>query len=182
MYICLTAHGAWCAFGQQSAKSARRDGMSAISLFSSTNEINRAARLDEESYSAVFGSVTVDFTRTPLEPGRYTVNALAMFGSVELIFPEDVDVRLSAMALFGSSHSKDARGVGQVAGLVEVTVEGLAAFGSIDVRRVPSRHHAEQGEAAGEIADEPRALTDSQYDAPTAAASPAYEGETRKIG
>ena len=54
--------------------------MSSMSLFSGIDHINTHTRLENESFTAIFGSITVDLTRQRLAPGDHTISAFAMFG------------------------------------------------------------------------------------------------------
>lgn len=59
---------------------------------------------------ASFGSAKLDFTQALLAPGVTELRAFAVFGSVELWVPADLEVELDASALFGSVERKDAGG------------------------------------------------------------------------
>lgn len=143
--------------------------MGAFSLFSSVSQKHYAERLEGESYTAMFGSTKIDFTQRPLAAGSHSVSVLAMFGSVTLVFPSDVDVRLEAIPLFGSASLRDE--TPPPLGAPQVTVQGLIMFGDLTVRRVPA------GLLEAQVAELP-AL--EQYDRP--ADEPyAYEGETQRL-
>lgn len=147
--------------------------MSAFGLFSGVHQINRAARLEDESFTAVFGNVEVDFTHQELAPGDHTVSTAALFGSVKLIFPAEVDVRLEGTQIFGSSTLHDEAGAGGVrhGSVARVIVRATALFGSIEVVRTLSDSPRDVGALA-----EPEAYDQSDSE------SRVYEGQTRKIG
>jgi hypothetical protein len=154
--------------------------MSAFALFSSVDQYNQESHLEGKSYVAIFGSVEIDFSRTPLTPGEHSVTVFALFGSVQLVFPAEVEVSLAVVPIFGSADLKDKRmaGADTPRSGVRVQVRGTGLFGSVEVVRSATvsvtpqppyqlggdeRFHPVTGEP---LAEEPRA----------------YEGATRKIG
>jgi hypothetical protein len=116
--------------GDRQAASDSKEGiMSAFGLFSSIDQVNHAARLEGESYMALFGSVSVDFTRERLAPGDHTIAVTALFGSVKLVFPADVEVRTEGLQVFGSSELKDLReGAARAASDTRVTVQATSRW------------------------------------------------------
>lgn len=159
--------------------------MTAFALFSSTNQSNRAENLEGESYTAVFGSVEVDFTRQPLAPGDHMVTTTALFGSVKLVFPADVELHLEVVPIFGSAELKDRRDRDVAVPLsgVRVIVRGAALFGSVEViqRPLTSPPPVVQYQLTGDELFDP--VTGKPIGRDTEGAEPrAYEGVTRKIG
>lgn len=59
---------------------------------------------------AAFGAAKLDFSEALLAPGVTELRILALFGSVELLVPPDLDVELDASALFGTVQRIDSRG------------------------------------------------------------------------
>jgi predicted membrane protein len=147
--------------------------MAALGLFSGVHRVNRAERLEGESYTALFGNVEVDFTHQELAAGDHVLSAAALFGSVKLIFPADVDVRMEGAQIFGSSGLHDELEAGglRAGASARVVVQGTALFGSIEVVR-----------KAAEVPREVRELTVSESDDRPDEGRRVYEGETRKIG
>lgn len=152
--------------------------MSSMGLFSGIEHINTNTRLDNESFTAMFGSITVDLTRQPLAPGDHTLSAFAMFGQVTIRVPANVGLHVDGGALMGDTgyewRTMDNRPLSS-AGIAEVEFEtspvrlritATAIFGSVRIVRVV-------GVQAPETSAE--ALLESS----SSAAS--YEGETRRI-
>jgi Domain of unknown function (DUF1707) len=76
----------------------------------------------------LFGSITLDLRGALLEGDVVNVHALTLFGSLDVIVPEGVEVDLSGLAVFGS---KAARGTGLIrSGSPLVRVSTLVVFGS----------------------------------------------------
>jgi len=57
-----------------------------------------------------FGAAKLDLTQALLAPGVTEFQVLAVFGSVELFIPADLEVELDASALFGSVERRDSTG------------------------------------------------------------------------
>jgi predicted membrane protein len=150
--------------------------MSSMSLFSEIEHINASAHLDNESFTAMFGSITVDLTRQPLAPGDHTISAFAMFGEVTIRVPAHVGLRVDGGALMGETRqewrtadnrllsSADLPEFGFETAPVRLRTTATAIFGSARIVRV-----------AGIQAQELAAETLS----PDITGS--YEGETRRI-
>jgi len=83
---------------------------------------------------ALFGGVDLDLTHAALAEREVTINAFAMFGGVDVIVPEGVEVRVSVIPLFGGTSRPHDKAPAPP-GAPVVTVRGLVMFGGIDVRR-----------------------------------------------
>jgi len=113
---------------------------------------------EELRVRACFGAVQLDFRHALFAPGVTTVDALALFGAVEILVPPDLEVELAASAVLGSVEQRDhgagrvkrfiADQIRRVAGVPErpervfdpeeeaplLRIEGRAIFGAIIVR------------------------------------------------
>ena len=79
---------------------------------------------------AMFGGVTLDLTEALWSSDTIEVNVGALFGGVDIIVPDDVEVRDSAVALFGSVDVSSRAAVGRRL----LIVRGLAGFGGVSVK------------------------------------------------
>lgn len=148
--------------------------MSAVSLFSSVTSVNRAQRLEEESFVAILGSVEADFTRQALQPGDHTISVVAVLGSVKLIFPAEVELRIEGSAMiFGGVDHRGADAQAASSSQTRVTVKAVAVFGGVEVLQVASDESQERAH--------PEIPAEEQYARPHDEPA-AYEGVTRKIG
>lgn len=80
--------------------------------------------------TALFGTVTVDL-REGVDPPT-DLDAVAVFGTVEVRVPPDWSVDLDAVGVFGSA-TDERRGVGRDGDGPDLRVSGAAIFGSIEV-------------------------------------------------
>jgi len=130
----------------------QRETLSAV--FSSNARHGEWLPPEELRVIASFGAVKLDLTRALLAPGVTEFNVTALFGSVEVLVPRELEVELAASALFGSVERR--AGGGLVAGFLRdqvrraigadrepivpeddpplLRITGHAIFGSITVR------------------------------------------------
>ncbi len=76
-------------------------------ICSSNQRGGRWEPADEIQVSAIFGAVTLDFTRAELPPsGMIEIDALAFCGAVEIIVPDGAEVELDGTPVLGSIEQK----------------------------------------------------------------------------
>ena len=83
--------------------------------------------------NAVFGSRSLDPNPAPGEVQELEVNSL--FGSVQVVVPEGVEVRVQGFSLFGSRDCDDCRNPPPGPDVPVVEIEGVTLFGNVDVVR-----------------------------------------------
>lgn len=95
-------------------------------------------RLTSDTASvAVFGDCTLDLTRAQLADPEVRIDAVAVFGTVTVIVPPDLDVVLEGAAIFGD---KSLNGPDRsLPGSSTLVVRAIAVFGDVRVRRVPAK-------------------------------------------
>lgn len=126
-------------------------------VFSSTARRGEWLPAEDVRVRALFGNVKLDFTDALLAPGVTTLETFALFGSVEILVPADLEVELAASAVLGSVEQRDSGGrvgrfiadqIRRVTGQEPrrtydpdpddenpvLRIEGHAVFGSIIVR------------------------------------------------
>lgn len=105
-----------------------------LALFSEVAKDSRWTVPDGQSAVAVFGSVKMDLRAAMLESASTEIRANAVFGSVEITVPGDIQVQVEGFGAFGEYKRTDKRTVvdHQPTGPV-VRVTGLALFGSVEV-------------------------------------------------
>ena len=122
--------------------------MSSMSLFSGIDHINTHTRLENESFTAIFGSITVDLTRQRLAPGDHTISAFAMFGAVVIRVPADVGLHVDGGAMMGDTgyewrtvdnrplSSAERTEVEFETAPVRLRITAVAIFGEVKIVRV----------------------------------------------
>lgn len=154
--------------------------MATFTVFGDIKRISRAARLEGEGITTIFGDVTVDYTRTPLEPGDHQLGLVTMFGDVKLRFPEYVGIEIDGFSLFSdieveqrSNGEEELTGTSYLSenydtAAVRVRLNVFAMFGDLEIVRVP---------VAPPTSGAPALTSSAQVDT-----SAAYEGQTYKLG
>lgn len=153
--------------------------MSSISLFGAIRHTNTQTHLENESFIALFGSITIDLTHQPLNPGEHTINAFAMFGEVTIRVPDSIGVHVDGGALMGETRYERRTAENKPLSSVE-PVE--VAFESAPVRLRITAAAILGAVRIVRIVDRSGKLESTAVDTPTASDTyGAYEGETRKI-
>ena len=97
-------------------------------IFSEKNE-KIEDEIDSKAVSAVFGKVTLDLTDAKLKKETY-IKAEAVFGTVYILTPENVDVKIKSSAIFGSVDNKSKENKASKV----VYIEASAVFGGVQVK------------------------------------------------
>ena len=84
---------------------------------------------DGASVSAYFGELTFDLRDTNIKKD-VIINAQAVFGSIKILVPTNVNIKTKGTPIFGSVENKVKKGDGSVT----IYVNGSAIFGSIDIK------------------------------------------------
>lgn len=84
--------------------------------------------------TTVLASQVFDFTEVDLPPGQTMIEAVAVLGSIDIIVPEDIAVRVDVSPILG--EVKIARGVStsERDGKPVLVVSGNAVLGSVSIR------------------------------------------------
>ena len=123
-----------------------------LSLFGATTRAGVWAPADRTVAVAVFGDIKLDLRRAELPGGLTEFVAIALFGNVEVIVPESLDVELDGFAIFGNLDHRPAKRararklLGDLMGGGEerlpdrahpedayVNIRGFAVFGNVTV-------------------------------------------------
>ncbi len=104
-----------------------------IALLGGSRVSNRSSSFAHADVSALLGGATLDLRDATPAPGA-VVDALAVFGGVEVIVPRDWRIELSGFPIFGGFHDKT---TGQRNGADDapvLRVVGVAIFGGVEVK------------------------------------------------
>lgn len=111
---------------------AASDRQTVFALLGGSNVANRSTQFQHADVSAVLGGATLDLEGATLAPGA-RVDALALFGGVEVIVPVGVKVELSGLPVFGGYQDKTRRQAWPADAPV-LTVVATAMFGGVEVK------------------------------------------------
>ncbi|MGA8117640.1 MAG: DUF1707 domain-containing protein [Actinocatenispora sp.] len=88
---------------------------------------------------AFLGGVVLDLRDARFAAAEVTIQAYAVMGGVEIIVPDDLDVRVDGFGFMGG-FDDTASGPGDGHG-PRVRIKGFAFWGGVDVKRRPRRRH-----------------------------------------
>ena len=88
---------------QRDVVGARSGAASTVGLFFGASVSNKNRRLDGLNAGAIFGSVEVDLTANRLPEGETKISLFSIFGSAEVMVPDDVGIRISGFAGLASA-------------------------------------------------------------------------------
>lgn len=100
-------------------------------IFGTTERRGRWSPRRNLSVLTLFGSTQLDLRDAVYSGNGCEINVFCLFGSVDVLVPEGVEARVSALPIFGSSQ---ARTTAPAPGSPLVTIRGFVGFGSIDAR------------------------------------------------
>ena len=86
---------------------------------------------------AAFGGVDLDFSRALLPPGDTYIDAMCVFGGVDIVVPEGVNLELSGVPIFGGIDNK--YGDRRIPGAPTLHISAFVLFGGIDIKPVKKR-------------------------------------------
>ncbi len=102
-----------------------------VTLFGATERRGRWQPRRNLSVLTLFGSASLDLRAATFTDNTCEINVFCLFGAVDVLVPEGVDVQNHALAVFGSSEAK---GTPPAPGAPTVVVRGFVGFGSIAAR------------------------------------------------
>jgi predicted membrane protein len=84
---------------------------------------------------AVFGGSSFNLARAKLAPGKNYIEVLAIFGGMKLIVPEDWNVKISAVSIFGGFSDKHrVQSFNSNTSESELIIKGIVIFGGGEIR------------------------------------------------
>lgn len=115
---------------------ARRPDGPALAVLGGSTTVNRAAHLRHAEVSAVFGGATLDLRQAHID-GRASVDALALFGGVDVLVPKGWRVSLRGLPIFGGYDDKTVEQPDLPEDAPVLTVNATAVFGGVGVANEP---------------------------------------------
>lgn len=107
-----------------------------FALLGGSHSSNRSEHFRHADISAVLGGATLDLREAVPAPGA-RVDALALFGGVDVIVPTGWRVEISGLPIFGGYQDKTGGDRGLAADAPVLKVVATALFGGVEVKNVP---------------------------------------------
>ena len=109
------------------------DRQDVFALLGGCKVSNRSAQFRHANVSAVFGGATLDLRDATLQPGA-RVDALALFGGVDVVVPVGWRVELSGLPIFGGYEDKTSGQHVLAPDAPVLSVVATALFGGVEVK------------------------------------------------
>jgi Domain of unknown function (DUF1707) len=106
--------------------------------------------------TSIFSDLDLDLRGAELDATHSAVTILIAFGNADVYVPDEIDVRLGGLSIFGRRRDWGHDPARADAPTIRVRV--LSLFGTFDVWRVPSDMEGDYGEIIGQIRDRQRQL------------------------
>lgn len=101
-------------------------------VFSAKSQSYTGSNVKAAHVAAVFGGAKCNFTDAEFDKDS-SVSLFCVFGGADLIIPQNVDVKMNALCLFGGISDK--RNVNSsVEKTASITINGLCLFGGADIK------------------------------------------------
>lgn len=113
-----------------------RTGGDSIAMFGGSKITERSEHFAHSDVSAVFGGATLDLREAHID-GRATVDALALFGGVDVLVPKGWRVTVGGLPIFGGYADKTDTDGPIPQDAPELAVNATAIFGGVDVKNKP---------------------------------------------
>lgn len=99
----------------------------------SSNKIKVEEKFEGANLSATFGEIKLDLTNAKINKDIY-IKASTVFGSIEIIIPDNIKVDLMSSAIFGDV--KDKKKIKEGTEMLEnkIHIDGNAVFGEVEIR------------------------------------------------
>lgn len=104
-----------------------------VALLGASESKNRSDHFRHANVSAVFGGATLDMRGAHPDPGA-SVDALAVFGGVDLVVPDGWRVQMSGLPIFGGYEDKTRRTIDLGPDAPTLKVAATAVFGGVTVK------------------------------------------------
>lgn len=134
--VVAIAIGLWLLFNRgqwrqvRNEESARQDVVAVLGAAASRN---RSKHFRHANVSALFGGATLDMRDARLDAGA-TVDALALFGGVDVIVPPEWRVELGGLPIFGGYEDKTSHGADVPPDAPVLKVAATAIFGGVGIK------------------------------------------------
>ena len=112
-----------------------------VSIFGSTTQRGRWRMAARFRCLAAFGNLELDLRQASTSESEVVIEALSVFGGLQVFVPEGVDVELTGFTLFGEKEMNVAQ-VAVVPGTPLIRIRAVTVFGGVTV---VSKKHAADG-------------------------------------
>lgn len=130
----LILSAVWRNQGSNVLKISRKNGEDikvSCAVFSGREVHSNGEVFNGAELTAVFGSVGCDLRKAVIEKDC-AISATAVFGGIEILLPDTVNVKVNSNSVFGGVEEKNCRPI--IPGAVTVYVNATCVFGGVEVK------------------------------------------------
>lgn len=134
--LLLVAFGLSILLGQVRSRVRETDDAftSAFAAFGGVEKRNTSNRFEGADLTAIFGGTELDLRDATVAEGPARINAVALFGGVDVIVPREWNVQLDVLPILGgASDDRPRREADQRHEEIDLVVTGFAAFGGVTI-------------------------------------------------
>jgi predicted membrane protein len=110
------------------------DFMDDVAIFGGGDKVISSSNFKGGRITAIFGGSNLDMTAVKLAEGPQYIDILAIFGGMSLIVPEDWDIKVQVMSIFGGFSDKHRISKAERESKNMLIIKGLAIFGGGEIK------------------------------------------------
>lgn len=99
--------------------------------FSGQNLVFNGEEFNGAEFNAIFGGIKCDL-RNAVIPKDCVIKSTAIFGGIDLIVPDNINVKVNSTSIFGGVSDK--KGTSAKESTATIYLEGLCLFGGVDIK------------------------------------------------
>jgi Domain of unknown function (DUF1707) len=126
-------------------RAGRRSRRRMVAVMSAARAKGRWKISGRSTAVAVLGGCDMDLRHAEIDGPEVVINALALWGGVQIVVPQGFDVEMVGFSFMGVRNLR-LRNVPPVPGSPRIRVRGVAIMGGIHVKSRPSRSNLEIGQ------------------------------------
>jgi predicted membrane protein len=110
------------------------DILDEIAIFGGSDKIIHSNNFKGGKITAIFGGSNLNFLRVKLSKGSPVIDVVAIFGGMKLIVPEEWNVRIEVVSIFGGFSDKHKIKPADSAEKNQLIIKGLVIFGGGEIK------------------------------------------------
>lgn len=119
---------------QPAGKRDSADVIQAFSLFAGSEIRNQSKQFKGGQVTAIFGAATIDLRDAVIEGREASLDLTAVFGGIELIVPEHIQVEVGGMPILGGWDNKKRRKHDSVEERPLLKVNAITILGGLEIK------------------------------------------------
>ncbi|AKK04758.1 putative DUF1707 family protein/predicted membrane protein (DUF2154) [Corynebacterium mustelae] len=117
-----------------------------LSIFAENSRSGSWVCAREHTVVSAFGESVIDLTTAQFESPVTNLTALSLLGEITIIVPDTFQIKQDVVAILGEAKIKDSGKVRPMSTIQDpdaptLVISGLAALGTVKIKRVPSRRN-----------------------------------------